>query len=78
MNNNSYYDFDRFMFRLNEYRMQVEKMDQTIERNKKILKAIKDTIDFMNSFNSLNIEEKDMYFKALLGALMYSESNEKI
>lgn len=72
------YDYELFRRNINGYKLQVEKMDQSTEKNKKILKALKDTIDVLDSLNELNPAEANTYlqiFSSAIGASYIMKPN---
>jgi hypothetical protein len=72
MNNNYVYDRNIFITRMEEYQQQVEKMNQNIDSNRKLLKALKDSMEAFDSLSALNREEADQYLRILCAAVSSS------
>lgn len=69
---NFYLDYNTFINKLNDFKIQLASMDQNVESNRKLFKAVSDTIDFFKSVKELNQEEYTKYGQIIEIALASS------
>lgn len=67
---NYYYDYNTFIKIVNDYKQQVQK-DNT-ESAKRILKALKDTMDAYDSIRELSIQEQNVVMGILMNSMAAS------
>lgn len=65
-------DYSIFIENINLYIAEVATYDQSIESNKKILKALKDAKDYVESMKDLNDQEKSWISQKLFFSLVGS------
>lgn len=63
--NNYGYDFNIFMNKMKEFQSQLNQTQNNDESAKKVLEALKDTIEFLDKFSKLDSKELGIYFNLL-------------
>lgn len=70
--NNYGYDFNIFMNKMKEFQSQLNQTQNNDERAKKVLEALKNTIEFYDKFSKLDNKERGIYFNLLSTSLACS------
>ena len=67
---NYYYDYNTFIKVVNDYKQQVQ--GENTESAKRILKALKDTMDAYDSVRELSIQEQNVVMGILMNSMAAS------